>query len=511
MIAAINAEIDNELIEESKIYNQIEKKEHNLYFRDKEEIDRILETRMYKFYNFLVEEVEMLDKKVEERREYLDKKYEDSFSGENIEEKKENTEENTIINTKQEKKELQIRFGKGLPHDQNGKVSNKNFKKLLRAIRKGTDKTYNQIFSGCPELNSSKHSIRRRFHNLQSCSNFHLYGEDISFSNLQFSSFSLNNLVTDLESLFFLEAQRDLPLDCITVPSSFFSLENLNSQYQIQLSKFIKNETITSPFQKKNYMDNFEDWLRVQKGYVISSFSFSDILRKEKEENKNIITGRDLALFVYEKENDSLEFFLQLAHKLFKKLEKQEETKDIKYKSNNPYIKLKNRDSNLDFGKYGIYSLLTQAAERALKYASYLKWNICLIPRPEELAFYLTKEKEKKNVRFLSQVYPEGSNVSPSYPCGKISVVAACCTILKAFFSGNGETNLDEELNLLIHNWSLGTLLSGTNYPTDVKDGIILGEQVGISILNSSLKTYTEDFKGFYFTSFNNEEVYVSL
>lgn len=529
MISAINAEIDREIMVESCIFsnslNGKDKVKKEIKKLKEDEVDSILEDRMYKSYNLRVEDVEGIDEKIEKRKAYLDDKYNLSVSFENSSfsfDEFIRNEEEKVDNLEKEEKKL-LRYGKGLPHDENGELRKGAFKSLLRALKKGTDESYNKVFNGCP-IDS-----RRKFHNLQSCDAFDLYGEDIStfiFSpspspyvssskeikdteNANSMEDFLDILVKDLECLFFLEYQRDLPLSSISLPESHSKVFSFSPSFSsFTLSDFIKDEKdLKSTESKRNYMDNFEDWLKVQKGYNISHDREQEKERKESSIN----TGRDLAWFVYE---DPLEFFLNLTNKLFK------EKKEEKMKNNNPYRRYKNRDSNLAFGKYSIYSLLGQAAERALKYAYYLKWNVCLIPRPEELAYYLsslstfsfsedkTEQKSEqqgnKEIKFLSQVYPEGSNVSPSYPCGKIAVVAACSTILKAFFDS------DEELNLVINNWALGILLSGTNYPTDVKDGIILGEKVAISILKSHLSTLTEDFKGFYFKSFSNEDVYVS-
>ncbi len=127
--------------------------------------------------------------------------------------------------------------------------------------------------------------------------------------------------------------------------------------------------------------------------------------------------------------------------------------------------------------------------------------------------------------------YPEGSPTHPAYPAGHSTVAGACVTVLKAFFdndlevpepvvaSNNGRRllpyagpdtlTIGGELNKLAANISLGRDIAGVHWRTDGIEGLFLGEQVAIRILQDIKRIYNEDFAGFEFRGFDDTLVTV--
>jgi hypothetical protein len=129
----------------------------------------------------------------------------------------------------------------------------------------------------------------------------------------------------------------------------------------------------------------------------------------------------------------------------------------------------------------------------------------------------------------LSQMFPEGSPAHPSYPAGHAVVAGACTTVIKAIFddtalmnahvtpakpnpsnpiqlialSGEGETTMTvgSELDKLASNIALARNFGGVHYRSDGDNGILLGEEVGIHVLQDHARTYPESgFTGFELT-----------
>lgn len=68
--------------------------------------------------------------------------------------------------------------------------------------------------------------------------------------------------------------------------------------------------------------------------------------------------------------------------------------------------------------------------------------------------------------------------------------------------NGNPTLTVGGELNELASNLSLGRNMAGIHYRSDYLQGVLLGEEVAIGILQDQLETYNEDYT-FTFTRFN--------
>ena len=197
---------------------------------------------------------------------------------------------------------------------------------------------------------------------------------------------------------------------------------------------------------------------------------------------------------------------------------------------------------------------LPEVATRALKAAWFHKWIVNLRPRPEDYGALLQAHFTNQNpmpqaaahlhadalnsqavaktltqfgTRLLPQAFPEGAPTHPCYPTGHGTVAGACITVLKYFFdctlpiqpllqaahtdvmqpsedglslvpyTGTDAASLtiNGELSKLAHNISFGHgIHAGIHFRSSSRSSILLGEQVGISILNDRTPGYNEPF-----------------
>jgi hypothetical protein len=137
---------------------------------------------------------------------------------------------------------------------------------------------------------------------------------------------------------------------------------------------------------------------------------------------------------------------------------------------------------------------------------------------------------EQYGTYLLPMAFPEGSPLHPSYGEGHATAAAACTTILKAWFDENhviphpvqatpdglelvpytGEPlTVGGELNKLVNNIGIGRNIAGVHWRSDAAESLRLGEAVAISILRDQRPTYTENFTGFTFTTFDGRTITV--
>jgi hypothetical protein len=140
----------------------------------------------------------------------------------------------------------------------------------------------------------------------------------------------------------------------------------------------------------------------------------------------------------------------------------------------------------------------------------------------------------------LPLVYPEGSPTHPSYPAGHAVIAGACSTIIKAFFDdlatidsqvapvkpdpmdasalvalsggeGSALLTVGGELDKLASNIAIARNHAGVHYRADGDEGLLLGEQVALKILQDWVYTYNEQgFTGFELTLRNGDRVRVT-
>lgn len=197
---------------------------------------------------------------------------------------------------------------------------------------------------------------------------------------------------------------------------------------------------------------------------------------------------------------------------------------------------------------------IPEMATRALKAAWFHKWIVNLRPRPEEVGALvqalMTNQRPmpqaalalnrdlfnsaalpliygKYGSYLLPQAFPEGAPTHPCYPTGHGTVAGACISAIKFFFDGTqrirpllqaagrdvyvpsedglslevytgsdrDELTVNGELSKLAWNVSFGHgIHAGIHFRSSTYWSIVLGEQVGISILTDRANSYAEPF-----------------
>jgi hypothetical protein len=195
-----------------------------------------------------------------------------------------------------------------------------------------------------------------------------------------------------------------------------------------------------------------------------------------------------------------------------------------------------------------------EMATRALKAAWFHKWVVNLRQRPEEIGALLQARMTNQNPRpqagavlhhdllnsaalpiirgqygtyLLPQAFPEGAPAHPCYPTGHGTVGGACITAIKFFFDGSqlirplllaagsdvmvptsdglgltpytgadrDSLTINGELSKLAWNITTGHgIHAGIHFRSSSYYSILLGEQVGISVLKDRARSYAEPF-----------------
>jgi len=277
-----------------------------------------------------------------------------------------------------------------------------------------------------------------------------------------------------------------------------------------------------------DYMTSFTDWLTVQNGNV------TGLQNQKDSELRYQCNGRCLAAFTH------VDVLYQAYLTAFLVLN----TIGAPLNPGNPYIGSRTENGFGTFGAPDFTATLAEVATKALNAAWYQKWFVHLRPRPEAhgglVHLIKTGQGNKTDATFsnvilnskglkqsfskygtwlLSQAFPEGSPMHPSYPTGHGVVAGACLTVLKFFFDGNfvipdpmvptsdglslvpytgldaRELTVNGELNKLGHNVSFGHgIHAGIHWRSDTDTSLLLGEAVALSFLWDRARTYNEPF-----------------
>jgi membrane-associated phospholipid phosphatase len=288
----------------------------------------------------------------------------------------------------------------------------------------------------------------------------------------------------------------------------------------------------------RDFMTQTASWLAVQNG------SNADALPLEQS-RRFIRNGRDLASYVHK--DYSFQIFLHAALILL-------DSFPGAMLPTSPYRNVvQNQAGFSTFGGPFVCDLVAKAANAALKAAWFQKWLLHRRLRPEEMAGRvhfarsgaaqypihpsLLSSKavdatfERHGSYLLPQAYPEGSPLHPSYPSGHGAVAGACATVLKALCHGeaifaspvepspDGYTlnshvgvplTLGGEIDKLAYNVAFGRNWAGIHYWSDAIDGLLLGEQVAIHLLQDSLSCCQEATLPFAFTGFNGNQISIA-
>ncbi len=289
-----------------------------------------------------------------------------------------------------------------------------------------------------------------------------------------------------------------------------------------------------------NFMTTVDTWLSVQSGQYLPPKP--PATPPPPPATRYMCMGRDLATFLHS------DFLYQAYLNAALILNKIAAPPD----DGNPYKKSKNQAGVTTFGPHHLLDLVAKVANAALRACWYQKWLVHRRVRPENLggrvqliktnvaqypihADLLTTSSvlgavyQAQGSYLLSQAYPEGSPIHPSYPAAHSTVAGACVTVLKAWFDesyvlptavmanadGSAITpyttstplTVGGELNKLAGNVAAGRAFGGVHWRSDNQAGLQLGEAVAIGILADERRTYTETFNGFSLTKFDGTTI----
>ena len=319
------------------------------------------------------------------------------------------------------------------------------------------------------------------------------------------------------------------------------------SQFLLQPIPYLSGkleQRFRTPQAGTSFMTSFDEWLRIQQGDAPARAA------QFETELRYLSCGRDLAEYAH---YDVLyQPYLNAALILLNRGPESEGTDGSRVlHPANPYRSSLTEDGFVTFGAAHIADWLGRVTTAALKAAWCQKWLVHRRLRPEAFSgrvhlnltgtqFYpihqdllqstaLARNFVEHGSYLLPQAYPEGSPTHPSYPSGHATVAGACSVILKSFFnedalltncvepSADGlalqpcdagfAPSIGADVNKLGFNISMGRDWAGIHYRSDAQEGMHLGEQVAISILEDLAATFTEKFSGFSFTRLDGTRV----
>ena len=269
---------------------------------------------------------------------------------------------------------------------------------------------------------------------------------------------------------------------------------------------------------EKDYLTSWDDWLNIQNGNVYPVNDYESTPRY-------IRTARDLGEYVHR--DFTYQAFLGACLILFRMNAPLDGGMRYQYSIT--------QSGFVTLGASDILHLVAAVANIALKATWYQKWVVHRRLRPEEYAarmqqystgaaryplhLDLLESAAPKAVHakfgsyLLPQAYPEASPLHPAYPSGHAAIAGACTTVLKAVFAEsfvipNPQVPSDDGLNLqpynevpltvggeldkLAENISIGRNFAGIHWRTDMTEGMRLGEEVALGILEEQKATYAE-------------------
>jgi hypothetical protein len=225
---------------------------------------------------------------------------------------------------------------------------------------------------------------------------------------------------------------------------------------------------------------------------------------------------------------------------------------------NNPYVNSRTQAGFGTFGAPHLKALVAEVSQRALKAVWFMKWFVHRHLRPEAYGglVHMSKTKQanyplhsdvlnsqavaqvfaKQNTYFLPHAFPEGCPQHPSYGQGHATVAGACATIVKAWFDDTAplssvpgidisqasedgfslipysgpdrdQLTIGGEMNKLAANIGMGRAHAAVHWRYDYADSLPLGEAVAISMLKDMARCWNESFEGFSFTKFDGTRI----
>lgn len=454
-------------------------------------------------------------------------------------------------------------FTKGLPHDGAGWVEAISYDLLLKAIATGDQEDFYRV-----PLEAAAHLV-----NPQAAWSYELIGPDASQPSMPAPpSFDSAEQAAEMVELYWQAQLRDVPFsaygdhplarqaaselsrldsfpgprrDGLVSPETLFRGPFAGELVGPYVSQFLWHtmpwaSVVVRPKIKTvvpglDYLTDYGDWLSTQSGGLNGSNNFD-------EQDRFIRNGRDLGEYVHR--DVSYQPFMQACLAGFRM--------GCVVDKANPYYLSRSETAFITFGQSFMFYLLGVVTQAALKVCWYQKWRVHRRARPEELGGRLEAHRrgltklpvhpdllasaalarvvEQTGTALLPQAYPEGCPLHPSYPAGHAVIAGACATAIKALLdesypipnpvvaSDDGlslvpyrgpELTVGGELDKLAGNMAFGRNFAGIHWRSDGVEGLRLGEQVAIAVLEELRLTNPEPFSGYSLRCFDGRQVTV--
>jgi hypothetical protein len=454
-------------------------------------------------------------------------------------------------------------YSKGLPHNSLGEADPKAYEILLGALRSGKPEDFERIpLGGFVKLANPQAALA-----------FDLLGPDASQPACQAAPvFSSPEQGGELVELYWKSLARDVPfaeyeghsliekaaeeLSALpefhgpreggaVTPRTLFRGPTAGDLTGPYVSQFLwkpipwlplkVEQKIRTAVPGVDYLTDLSDWLQVQNGAIAGVNRFD-------EKPRYIRNGRDLGEYVHR------DFTYQSFQGACLIALKAGTLPD----GGNPYKHSRTQSAFTTFGQPYLLYLLAVVTQAALKACWYQKWLVHRRIRPEEYGGRVeiaasgraqyplppglldSRAVEEVRRRFgtalLPQAFPEGCPTHPSYPAGHAVIAGACATVLKACLdeshvlpepvvaSADGLTlqpwkgadlTVGGELEKLAANTALGRNFAGVHWRSDGIEGLKLGEEVAIRVLEELSYTGNELFSGWSLRKFDGARVSV--
>jgi len=268
-----------------------------------------------------------------------------------------------------------------------------------------------------------------------------------------------------------------------------------------------------------DHMTRFDEWLAVQNGAAPRAPQLAT--------HRYVRSLRDLAAYVHT--DFSYQAFVGAALVLFGMegtTDARQPYRGARYDSGNPYREASRQQGFVTFGQAYVLDLVARVARAALAACWYQKWLVHLDLRPEEFGGRVELARrgrarvpiheglfgsravqeivDRTGGALLSQAYPSGAPIHPSFPSGHATIAGACATALKALFDEEfpveepvvaaadglslypyrgGALTIGGELDKLASNVAFGRNAAGIHWRSDGIEGLKLGEAVALSVL----------------------------
>lgn len=343
---------------------------------------------------------------------------------------------------------------------------------------------------------------------------------------------------------------QPLNIPVSTFPAALL-VENIQDKFAV--------EQLHPVASKRNFGITMSDFVAVENGLIPQSYQSDDY----SSSMRYIASGRDLATIVHWDNPCQAGYnalLVLFAHR-------------FPFSATCPYVNgtIKNEGALVTMGFFDVFGMVGDVSTVASKHAWAHKWRAQRALRPEAFAGIVhtskttdtnpcnlnhllfekhagidllewvreANEAQGASTYLLSQAYPEGSPLHPSYPAGHATIAGACITVIKAIFddrtlissyitpvkadpkkpsrliplNGEGEADMTvgSELAKLASNVSMGRNFAGIHYRADADLSMKLGEKVGIAYLQDMAACYTEEtFTGFELTKIDGTRIRIT-